>query len=260
MTSYTYLMPHRTLPCFKIGKSDDPLLRASRIGRGVFNIRRAKVVSMRDAKDARALEKSLHLLFRQFSYSSSELPNSGASEWFDIKCLDGVLRFIENNFVGSGVACVDSFPSYSKARKQTMLAARLSDNAFPLKGRDLKRFSFQEDIAAYVSDIRRQMPAYRGWKCRGNFFISTREPLPFLNEGVLSFVANGMSHIVLRGQFFINLDIQKSFVDLPGIHYLVGQGGEKWKEIDQLILAGLSLQSLVDADDRHHIELAPMEW
>lgn len=228
MGSYTYLLRHHCLPCFKIGKADDPVLRSIQIDRAAFNFGRSKIVAVGDSKKARALEKCLHLLFDRFIYRSELLPDDGATEWFDARCFNEVVNFIEGNLSRFGACRVERFPKISHHSGRIKPGPRKF--ALRLDPPDVRHKRSLSKLAEVVERLSMDIPLWRAHEFRGRVYITTPKPLhhPLMNEGYLFLnIEWGGSWAVLEPVNDLlpsNPDYQY-FSKLPGVHYCAFNAG-----------------------------------
>lgn len=95
--SHVYLLPHATEPRLKIGKADNVQSRANQIGKENFCLERGFVFELGSRRSAFNLERVLQRVFSQFHLPDISTAEDGATEWFDLGCLDLVLRHATEN-------------------------------------------------------------------------------------------------------------------------------------------------------------------
>lgn len=98
--SNLYLLPHVTLPLFKIGKANGVEERAYSIG-GIA-LDRAVRLAVPNERAAHHAERVLHRMFKSYRLTAYEaaamgVGESGCGEWFKGECLDRVIAFVTAN-------------------------------------------------------------------------------------------------------------------------------------------------------------------
>lgn len=95
--AFLYLMPHSTLPAFKIGVSCDPQARMRSIGRRNIAESSGLIFRCESPREAFSVERHLHKLFKSSRFRSEELPRGGRTEWFCKSVFDRVVRYLREN-------------------------------------------------------------------------------------------------------------------------------------------------------------------
>ena len=102
MPSSVYLIRDLLHPRFKIGKANNIISRIRSFGLESINFKDSMGLLVESEADAFTLERILHCTFRDARLQAESVladggKRNGASEWFDLRCWNRLVRFLDEN-------------------------------------------------------------------------------------------------------------------------------------------------------------------
>lgn len=108
--SNVYVVKERGKPCFKIGKANSIERRHTTLSAVYdFDYSGGYCLNVADAKEARALEKMLHIFCKKFSAADDYKGLDGGTEMYHIDALPGVLKHVLEHRERHGILSIKGF-------------------------------------------------------------------------------------------------------------------------------------------------------